>query len=146
MMKTLSLVLALVLAPITALAQGLPLGTLRCTGTFAGIPMVGVVDFTLYQYGQFSGVGGTGIRSQISYYIREGRMEELPGTAVMFAYFESPRGFANFEAQVVGGVGRGAVWLNGASHRQTFADFGFLPGQIVMVTEDGARVTFDCEG
>lgn len=145
-MRRLLLALALASAPHIAGAQGLPLGRVACEGTYMNIPMQGVVDFTSYQYGQFSGLGGTGSRSQIGYFMREGRMHDLPGTVMMLGAFQSQHGFAHFEAQVVAGLGRGAVWVNGASHRQTFAQFGFFPGGMVMMTEDGVRVDFACHG
>ena len=142
MLRRLSLLFALLAAPIHA--QGIPVGQLQCQSTYAGQAFNGVIEFQIMQLAGEVGVGNAGARHQILMLVRMGRANEIPGTLMMNGHFRSATSFADFEATMGGNQGAGAVWINGANHRATYANFYLVEGGVIMVTEDNQRVDYLC--
>jgi hypothetical protein len=142
MLRLIALLFTLLAAPVQA--QGIPVGQLQCQTTYAGQPFQGVIQFHIMQLAGEVGVGNAGARHQILMLVRMGRANEIPGTLMMNGHFRSATAIADFEATMGGNQGAGAVWINGANHRATYADFYLVQGGVIMVTEDNQRVDYIC--
>lgn len=142
MFRRIVLLFSLLATPIHA--QGVPVGQVPCQATYAGQPFQGVIAFQIIQLAGEIGIGNVGTRHQILMLLRMGRAHEIPGTLLMNGHFRSAATFADFEATMVGNQGTGAVWINGANHRATYADFYLVEGKVIMMTEDGQRVDYLC--
>lgn len=142
MFRRIALLFTLLATPIHA--QGIPVGQVPCQATYAGQPFQGVIAFQIIQLAGEIGIGNAGTRHQILMLVRMGRAHEIPGTLVMNGHFRSTTAFADFEATMAGNSGAGAVWINGANHRATYADFQLVQGGVIMLTEDGQRVDYVC--
>lgn len=136
--------IALILLALPAHAQGIPVGELQCQTTYAGQTFKGVIQFQILQLGADPGLGKNGPAGQVIMLIRRGKANEIPGTLMMNGHFRGLTAFADFEATMGGNQGTGAVWLNGANHRATYADFYIVEGGVIMLTEDNQRVDYLC--
>lgn len=145
MIRRLLLSLGFALATAPAQAQGIPIAQMQCTTNYMGYPFNGTILFQLLQYSGATDIGAAGLREQINLLLRMGRANEIPGTLMMNGHFETSGAFADFEATMAGNQGAGAIWMNGASHRATYASFYVVKGGVVVVTEDQVRIDYSCQ-
>lgn len=140
---------AFILAAVSATsaqAQGLLLAQMQCQANYRGVTFNGVVQVQLLQFAGATGIGSSGERSQMIMLLRSGRANEIPGTLYMLGEFGAPGTIVHIEApNLVGGSGTGSIVVNGAVHRATYANFAFVPGGIIAVTEDNERIEYRCQ-
>jgi hypothetical protein len=145
MIRRLLLSLAFATSAAFAHAQGLPIAQMQCSTTYAGVQYSGTILFQLMQYSGATSMGAAGLRQQFNLLLRSGRANEIPGTLMMNGHFRSAVAFVDFEATTAGNQGAGAIWINGASHRSTYANFYVVQGGVVAITEDQVRVDYHCQ-
>lgn len=129
-----------------ACAQGLPVAELRCSATANGVQTTGLVQISLFTYGNSAAVGSAAQRQQIKFLILEGRANEIPGTLNVIGVFDYAGARLDLDVMLTGGTtGTGQYWFNGMSHRATIVQLELVSGGFVTVDEYGVRGDFRCQ-
>ena len=129
-----------------ALAQGMPLGQMKCEGVVAGNTVQGEVYASLWRTAGMSGMTSSEKIRQLYIYLVTGQGHLIPGTVQLFGNMQDDhRNLINFEVFLTGGDrGTGAYWVNGQGHRQTYMKLVIGNGGFTVFPEDGGQTEFNC--